>query len=105
MTNAFITFAFLLFSALQSLSHAQNHHGPPLEARPKPTPVATAVAGASVTIRNMDTGPEPRPPLRTQAVSFSSLSVLSSPNLPPFSNYSVPVEAPNNIRVAQMALQ
>src|SRR6266404_905032 len=84
MKKFIYTFVFLLFSAAVSL-HAQTTNGS-IEGSVT-DPSGGAVAGASVTARNMDTG-------LTQATTSTQAGIYSLPNLPP-GRYSVTVEAPN----------
>src|SRR6267378_1763060 len=90
MKKFIYTFAFLLFSAAVSL-HAQTTNGS-IEGSVT-DPSGGAVAGASVTARNMDTG-------LTQATTTTQAGIYSLPNLPP-GRYSVTVEAPNLKKYAQ----
>ena len=82
--------AFLILSAAASL-HAQTTNGS-IEGSVT-DPSGGAVAGASVTARNMDTG-------LTQATTTTQAGIYSLPNLPP-GRYSVTVEAPNLKKYAQ----
>jgi len=84
MKKFIYTFAFLLFSGAVFL-HAQTTNGS-IEGSVT-DPSGGAVAGASVTARNMDTG-------LTQATTTTQAGIYSLPNLPP-GRYSVTVEAPN----------
>jgi hypothetical protein len=84
------TFAFLILSAAVSL-HAQTTNGS-IEGTVT-DPSGSAVGGASVTARNMDTG-------LTQATTTTDAGIYSLPNLPP-GRYSVTVEAPNLKKYAQ----
>jgi hypothetical protein len=90
MKKFIYTFAFLLLSAAVSL-HAQTTNGS-IEGSVT-DPSGGAVAGASVTARNMDTG-------LTQATTTTQAGIYSLPNLPP-GRYSVTVEAPNLKKYAQ----
>ena len=82
--------AFLMVSAAVSL-HAQTTNGS-IEGSVT-DPSGAAVAGASVTARNMDTG-------LTQTTTTTEAGIYSLPNLPP-GRYSVTVEAPNLKKHAQ----
>src|ERR1700688_4897741 len=84
MKRFIYTFAFLLLSAAVSL-RAQTTNGSIQGTVSDPS--GGAVAGASVTARNLDTG-------LTQATSTTDAGIYSLPNLPP-GRYSVTVEAPN----------
>src|SRR5258707_2488367 len=84
MKKFIYTFAFLLFSGAVFL-HGQTTNGS-IEGSVT-DPSGGAVAGASVTSRNMDTG-------LTQRTTTTDASIYSLPNLPP-GRYSVTVEAPN----------
>jgi hypothetical protein len=84
MKKFFCTLAFLLLSATVSL-HAQTTNGS-IEGSVA-DPSGGAVAGASVTARNLDTG-------LTQTTTTTDAGLYSLPNLPP-GRYSVTVEAPN----------
>src|SRR5580700_11766134 len=84
MKKLIYTFAFLLLSAAASL-HAQTTNGS-IEGSVT-DPSGGAVAGASVTARNMDTG-------LTQTTTTTDAGIYSLPNLPP-GRYSVLVEVPN----------
>src|SRR5579864_1686241 len=90
MKKFIYTFAFLLLSAAVSL-HAQTTNGS-IEGSVT-DPSGGAVAGASVTARNMDTG-------LTQATTTTQAGIYSLPTLPP-GRYSVTVEAPNLKKYAQ----
>jgi len=90
MKKFIYTFAFLLLSAAVSL-HAQTTNGS-IEGSVT-DPSGGAVAGASVTARNMDTG-------LTQATTTTQAGIYSLPNLPP-GRYSVTVEAPSLKKYAQ----
>jgi hypothetical protein len=83
-------FIFLIFSASGSL-RAQTTNGS-IEGSVTDQS-GGAVAGASVTARNMDTG-------LTQATTTTQAGIYSLPNLPP-GRYSVTVEAPNLKKFAQ----
>src|ERR1700730_18571820 len=83
-------FIFLIFSA-SGLLRAQTTNGS-IEGSVT-DPSGGAVAGASVTARNMDTG-------LTQATATTQAGIYSLPNLPP-GRYSVTVEAPNLKKFAQ----
>ena len=82
--------AFLILSAAVSL-HAQTTNGS-IEGSVT-DPSGGAVAGASVTARNLDTG-------LTQTTTTTDAGIYSLPNLPP-GRYSVTVEAPNLKKHAQ----
>jgi hypothetical protein len=84
MKRFFYTFAFLLLSATVSL-RAQTTNGSIQGTVMDPN--GGAVAGASVTARNMDTG-------LTQTTTTTDAGIYSLPNLPP-GRYSVTVEVPN----------
>src|SRR6266849_7813367 len=84
MKRFFYTFAFLILSAAVSL-HAQTTNGSIKGTISDPS--GGAVAGASVTARNMDTG-------LTQSTSTTEAGIYSLPNLPP-GRYADTVEAPN----------
>src|SRR5258708_12979682 len=84
MKKFIYTFAFLLLSAAVSL-HAQTTNGS-IEGSVT-DPSGGAVAGASVTARNMDTG-------LTQATTTTQAGIYSLPNLPP-RRYSVTLQPPN----------
>ena len=92
MKKVIYTFIFiaLIFSAALSL-RAQTTNGS-IEGSVT-DPNGGAVAGASVTARNMDTG-------LTQATATTQAGIYSLPNLPP-GRYSVTVEAPNLKKYAQ----
>ena len=90
MKKFFYIFAFLILSAAVSL-HAQTTNGS-IEGSVT-DPSGGAVAGASVTARNMNTG-------LTQATTTTDAGIYSLPNLPP-GRYSVTVEAPNLKKYAQ----
>src|SRR5712664_2055191 len=90
MKRFFYTFAFLILSAAVSL-HAQTTNGS-IEGSVT-DPSGGAVAGASVTARNMDS-------VLTQATTTTLARIYSLPNLPP-GRYSVTVEAPNLKKYAQ----
>jgi hypothetical protein len=90
MKKCIYTFAFLILSAAVSL-HAQTTNGS-IEGSVT-DPSGGAVAGASVTARNMDTG-------LTQTTTTTDAGIYSLPNLPP-GRYSVTVEAPNLKKYAQ----
>src|SRR5712664_2507659 len=90
MKRFFYTFAFLILSAAVSL-HAQTTNGS-IEGSVT-DPSGGAVAGASVTARNMDS-------VLTQATTTTEAGIYSLPNLPP-GRYSVTVEAPNLKKYAQ----
>jgi hypothetical protein len=90
MKRFIYTFAFLIFSAAVSL-HAQTTNGS-IEGSVT-DPSGGAVADASVTARNMDTG-------LTQTTTTTQAGIYSLPNLPP-GRYSVTVEAPSLKRYAQ----
>jgi hypothetical protein len=82
MKKFIYTFAFLLFSAAISL-HGQTTNGSIQGTVTDPS--GGAVAGASVTARNMDTG-------LTQTTTTTEAGLYSLPNLPP-GRYSVTIEA------------
>jgi carboxypeptidase family protein len=84
MKRFIYTLAFLLLSATVSL-RAQTTNGSIQGTVSDPN--GGAVAGASVTARNLDTG-------LTQATTTTDAGIYSLPNLPP-GRYSVTVEAPN----------
>lgn len=90
MKRFIYTFAFLLLSATVSL-RAQTTNGS-IEGSVT-DPSGEAVAGASVTARNLDTG-------LTQTTTSTQAGIYSLPNLPP-GRYSVTVEAPNLKKYAQ----
>src|SRR5580704_18028032 len=90
MKKLIYTFAFLLLSAAASL-HAQTTNGS-IEGSVT-DPNGGAVAGASVTARNLDTG-------LTQTTTTTQAGIYSLPNLPP-GRYSVTVEVPNLKKFAQ----
>jgi Carboxypeptidase regulatory-like domain len=90
MKKFLYTFAFLLLSAAVSL-RAQTTNGS-IEGSVT-DPSGGAVAGASVTARNMDTG-------LTQSTTTTQAGIYSLPNLPP-GRYSVTVEVPNLKKYAQ----
>src|SRR5882757_2856395 len=92
MKKVIYTFIFiaLIFSAAPSL-RAQTTNGS-IEGSVT-DPSGGAVAGASVTARNLDTG-------LTQATTTTEAGIYSLPNLPP-GRYSVTVEAPNLKKHAQ----
>jgi hypothetical protein len=90
MKKFIYTFAFLLFSAAISL-HGQTTNGS-IEGSVT-DPSGGAVAGATVTARNMDTG-------ITQATETTQAGIYSLPNIPP-GRYSVTVEAPNLKKYSQ----
>jgi hypothetical protein len=82
MKKFICTFAFLFLTAAVSL-HAQTTNGSIQGTVTDPS--GGAVAGASVTARNMDTG-------LTQMTTTTDAGIYSLPNLPP-GRYSVTVEA------------
>jgi hypothetical protein len=90
MKKLIATFAFLILFVAVSL-HAQTTNGS-IEGSVT-DPSGGAVAGASVTARNLDTG-------LTQATTTTQAGIYSLPNLPP-GRYSVTVEAPNLKKFAQ----
>src|SRR5258707_8166134 len=90
MKKFIYTFAFLLFPGAFFL-HAQTTNGS-IEGSVT-DPSGGALAGASVTARNMDTG-------LTQATTTTQAGIYSLPNLPP-GRYSVPFEAPYLKKYAQ----
>jgi hypothetical protein len=90
MKKFIYTFTFLLLLAAVSL-HPQTTNGSIEGAVTDPS--GGALAGASVTARNMDTG-------LTQATTTTQAGIYSLPNLPP-GRYSVTVEAPNLKKFAQ----
>src|ERR1700756_3082806 len=90
MKKFICTFAFLILSAALSL-HAQTTNGSIEGSITDPS--GGAVAGASVTARNMDTA-------RRKATTTTQAGIYSLPNLPP-GRYSVTVEAPNLKKYAQ----
>src|SRR5216683_6486689 len=93
MKRFFYTFAFLISSAAVSL-HTQNTNGS-IEGSVT-DPSGGAVAGATVTARNMDTG-------ITQATETTQAGIFSLPNIPP-GRYSVTVEAPNLKKYSQQGV-
>src|SRR5258708_11915853 len=93
MKKFIYTFAFLLLSAAVSL-HAQTTNGS-IEGSVT-DPSGGAVAGASVTARNMDTG-------LTQATTTTQTGIYSLPNLPP-RRHSVTIQAPNLQKYAQKSV-
>ena len=90
MKKFIYTLSFLLISAAASV-HAQTTNGS-IEGSVT-DPSGSALAGVSVTARNMDTG-------LTQATTTTQAGIYSLPNLPP-GRYSVTVEAPNLKKFAQ----
>src|SRR5258708_28383177 len=93
MKKFIYTFAFLLLSAAVSL-HAQTTNGS-IEGSVT-DPSGGAVAGASVTARNMDTG-------LTQVTTTTQAGIYSLSHLPP-GRYSFTVQAPNLKKYAQEGL-
>src|SRR6267143_1526924 len=90
MKKFIYTFAFLLFSGAVFL-HAQTTNGS-IEGSVT-DPSGAALAGASVTARNMDTG-------LTQATTTTQAGIYSLPTLP-LGRYFLTVEAPNLKKYAQ----